>query len=209
MAGDPQLAADFSLLPSSPLIDRGDPGAVLAGELDLAGAARSLDGNGDCAAVPDIGAFERPSTCPVVAVANAAPSLENVSATNRVFAPTGRNGRITQRTRRVKRGTRFRYRLSEPARVEIRIERALAGRRSGRRCVRPTRRNRRARRCTRYRRVTTLRANERAGRQSTGFTGRVRRRPLRRGRYRARLVAIDSLGARSRERRLALRIVKP
>jgi hypothetical protein len=53
VAGDPLLAADFSLQPGSPLIDRGDPAAVRAGELDFAGAARSLDGNGDCAAVPD------------------------------------------------------------------------------------------------------------------------------------------------------------
>jgi hypothetical protein len=62
VAGDPQLidAADGIPVPrnTSPLIDRGDPGIVQAGELDLLGAPRSLDGNFDCVAAPDIGAFE-------------------------------------------------------------------------------------------------------------------------------------------------------
>ena len=75
--------------------------------------------------------------------------------------------------------------------------------------MKPTARNRSARRCKRYKRVTALAANEQAGRQSTAFSGRVRRRALRPGRYRARLVATDTLGARSPERRIALRIVRP
>lgn len=218
LAGDPLLAVDYSLQPGSPLIDRGDPSVLLPGELDLAGAARSLDGTGDCVAVPDIGAFERPSLCPAAAptpAPNAAPVLTDVGATNRVFAPVARGGRITAagRPRRVKRGTRFRYTLSEPARVAITIERRLPGRRvrvgTRTRCVKPTAKNRKARRCRRYRRVTRLVANKGAGRQTTPFTGRVRGRPLKPGAYRARLVAIDALGARSQERRIALRVVRP
>jgi hypothetical protein len=137
--------------------------------------------------------------------------LTNVGVTNKVFAPVRKMG--AGATRRVKRGTRFRYTLSEPARVTITIERVLPGRVRGRgarrKCVKPTARNRSARRCKRYRRVTRLVAEEQAGRQSTAFSGRVRGRALRRGRYRARLVATDALGARSAERRLALRIVRP
>ena len=75
--------------------------------------------------------------------------------------------------------------------------------------MKPTARNRKARRCKRYRRVTALVAEERAGRQSTAFTGRVRGRALRPGPYRARLVASDALGARSAQTRIALRIVRP
>jgi hypothetical protein len=214
VAGDPLLAPDHSLLPGSPLIDRGDPAAVLPGEFDLAGAARALDGNGDCVAAPDIGAFERPDACPPPP-ANVAPQMTNVGVTNKVFAPAARRAAADAQTRRrrVKRGTRFRYTLSEPARVTIAIERVLPGRVRGRgtrrKCVKPTARNRKARRCKRYKRVTTLAANEQAGRQSTAFSGRVRRRALRPGRYRARLVATDSLGARSAETRIALRIVRP
>jgi hypothetical protein len=208
VAGDPLLAPDFSLPPGSPLVDRGDPLLVAAGELDLVGNSRSLDGNGDCVAVPDIGAIERPAlACPPL---NFAPALTGASMTNKVFAPVKPGGKITaSRKRRAKRGTRFRYRLSEAAQVRITIERALAGRRKGKGCVKPTKHNRRAKRCKRYKKVTSLKASKQAGRRSTSFTGRVRRRGLKRGRYRARLVAIDSLGARSRERRLAFRVVRP
>jgi hypothetical protein len=213
VAGDPLLAADYSLQSGSPLVDRGDPSALVPGELDLVGSARSLDGNGDCATAPDIGAFERPDACPATGPGpapspNLAPKLTNVSVTNKIFAPVRRVGAGA-----VKRGTRFRYTLSEPARVTITIERVLPGRvrRSGTRrtCVKPTARNRRARRCKRYKRVTALVADERAGRQSTAFTGRVRGRALRPGPYRARLVASDALGARSAVTRIALRVVRP
>ena len=37
----------------------------------------------------------------------------------------------------------------------------------------------------------------------------MRRRALKPGRYRARIVATDALGARSRQRKLAFRIVRP
>jgi hypothetical protein len=209
VAGDPLLAADLTLQPGSPLIDRGDPAAVLTGELDLVGAARSLDGTGDCVAVPDIGALERPDAC--APPANLPPELSDVGVTNRVFAPRGGRAAAAQR-RRTRRGTRFRYTLSEPARVTIAIERVLPGRVKGRgarrRCVKPTRRNRGGRRCKRYRRVTRLTANEQGGRQSTPFSGRVRSRALKPGRYRARLTATDALGARGREHRLALRVVR-
>lgn len=48
---------DFSLLAGSPGIDAGDS-AESFGTLDLAGATRVVDGDTNCTAVPDIGAFE-------------------------------------------------------------------------------------------------------------------------------------------------------
>lgn len=204
-------AGDLTLQPSSPLVDRGTAGVVLAGELDAAGNARSLDGDGDCLVRPDIGAFERPSACPVPPnnpPANTSPSISRVSMTNTVFAPEGAQAA----KRKPKRGTTFRYTLSEAALVTITIERQLPGRRvrvrGKTRCVKPTRRNSHARKCKRYRRAGRLRAQQGAGSRSTPFSGRLKGRPLRPGRYRARIVALDSLGASSSERRLAFRVVR-
>jgi hypothetical protein len=88
---------------------------------------------------------------------------------------------------RKRRSTRFRFRLSEAARVVIRIER-LARRKRGKR---------------RFVRVRTLKSGEKAGAQSVKF-----RAPKRRGRYRARIRATDHQGARSSERRLRFRVVR-
>jgi hypothetical protein len=218
VTGDPlftnSAAGDFSLQPGSPLLDRGDASIVTAGELDLAGVARSLDGNGDCAARPDIGAFERPAlACP--AVANVPPNVSGFGQSNSVFAPVAKGGHITvaRKKRKVKRGTRFRYTLSEAATVTITIERKLKGRRVKRGkktvCAKPTRKNRRKRKCTRYKRAGTLKQSKPAGKQTTPFTGRFRGKALKRGAYRATLVAADAQGAKSTPRRVSFRIVKP
>jgi hypothetical protein len=54
---DPLLGADLSLQPGSPSIDAGDP-AVGGLDEDFLGAPRPVDGDGDCAARRDQGAFE-------------------------------------------------------------------------------------------------------------------------------------------------------
>ena len=103
----------------------------------------------------------------------------------------------------------FRYTLSEDAEVSLRFYRATVGRRSGRRCVAPTRRLRGARRCTRYPlRGTLVRRRVQAGRRSIRFTGRVGLRALPLGRYRAILRARDTAGNISPGRVVVLRIVK-
>ncbi len=99
------------------------------------------------------------------------------------------------------------YRLSEHARVRFRIERAATGRNVGRRCVRPTPRNRRNKTCRRYRRL-------RGGFSHAGvrganrfrFNGRLRGRPLRRGRYRLVAVPIDRAHNRGKAARAPFRI---
>ena len=104
-------------------------------------------------------------------------------------------------------GARVRYTLSEPARFTARVERAASGRRAGRRCVSPRRAKRGARRCVRY---ITLRGSiahaGRAGSNTFRFSGRLRGRSLRPGRYRLRGVATDAAGNSSRPRRTRFRI---
>ena len=53
---------DFRLAAGSPLIDAGTRGSVPAGAVDRDGRPRVSDGNGDCARVSDIGAFEYQGT---------------------------------------------------------------------------------------------------------------------------------------------------
>ena len=95
------------------------------------------------------------------------------------------------------RGTRFRYTLSESARVTLTIQRSLRGRRVGEKCVRPSPRLRRAKRCTRYRTIGSLTRTGAKGANSAAFTGRIGRRALRPGSYRALIRATDAAGNRS------------
>jgi hypothetical protein len=115
--------------------------------------------------------------------------------------------------RTVRRGTTFRYTLSEAATVTIAIERRLAGRRVGRRCVKPSRTNRRRPRCTRYKRVVALTRSVQPGANQTPFSGRWRdsrnrRKALTPGGYRTTITATDAAGNTSTPQRLNFRVVR-
>jgi DNA-binding beta-propeller fold protein YncE len=137
------------------------------------------------------------------------PLLSALSLSPSRFRAAASGASIVRRRLRRRVGSRVSYTLSEPAAVRFRVERALAGRRVRGRCVRPTRSNRRARRCTRFR---TLRGGfthlGATGPNNFRFTGRLRGRRLRLGRYRLRAVATDPAGNRSRPQRSRFRIVR-
>ncbi|HEU4703339.1 MAG TPA: PKD domain-containing protein, partial [Conexibacter sp.] len=125
----------------------------------------------------------------------AGPPIRGLALTHRRFrvgrAPTA----VSARRRRASRapvGTTFRFALDRAASVRIAFAKPARGLRSGRRCVRPSRRLRRAgaRRCTRFVpvRPALVRAG-RAGANAVPFSGRLRRRALAPGRYRATLTA--------------------
>lgn len=221
----------FTLQPASPLIDGGDPAGVGAGELDLAGRPRAVDYDGDGVAQPDLGAYELPAPPPRVeppppvvvppAARNARPRIGKVSMTNRVFAPERARGKgagaadVNRARARVRRGTTFRYLLSERARVTIAIERRARGRRArarargrGRRCLAPGKRHATGRPCIRWVRSGSLRSVDPAGLQSLEFSGRLKGRGLKPGRYRARMVARDAAGSRSPEKRISFKVVR-
>jgi hypothetical protein len=220
LAGDPQFtdesAFDWSLRPSSPLIDRGNPAAVAPGELDLAGQPRSLDGNGDCVAVPDMGAFEKTGLAVACPAAPASPSasvgadqgtaaaaaadllaadVQGFGLERRRFA-VGRDPTAVAARRRTPRGSAFRYTISEDASARILIERAAKGLRSGRRCAKPTAklRRRHAKRCTRYTPAGTLTRSAKQGTNRHPFSGRIGRRALKPGRFRATITTTDAAG---------------
>jgi len=104
------------------------------------------------------------------------------------------------------RGGAFRYRLNAAAQVTIVIQRKLAGRRRGRRCVAP--RPGLRRRCARYGRRGALRRNGRVGRNRVRFSGRIGRRALAPGAYRATITAVNA-GGSSKRRTTGFKIIKP
>ena len=194
---------DYRLRAGSPLVDAGDPAAAQG--LDLDGNPLIADGNGDGVARRDLGAFELPPAPAVggqpgptppggagpgggesagTAPADTqAPVIGAFRATPSVFAIAR-----TPRTAGVRSGTRFRYTLSEPARVTLRIQRGRAGRG--------------------YRTLAKLTRNAASGTDRVRFTGRLGKRALRPGRYRALLTATDAAGNRSARRTTRFRIVR-
>jgi hypothetical protein len=204
---DPALG-NYHLLTGSPLIDAGDP--ATAQGLDLDGRSLVADGNGDGTARRDIGPFELPApvappsaagggTPPATGAAPAPPSAgtgasasstgnaardtqrPNVTgfrASPKVFAVGGHGAAVSGRAR----GTRFHYTLSERARVTIRIQRS-----SGKA-------------------VGTLTRAAAKGANASRFPGRIGKRVLKRGRYRAVITATDAAGNRSTAKRTAFRV---
>lgn len=106
-------------------------------------------------------------------------------------------------------GTTLKFKLSENSDVSIAIQRPAAGRLSKGKCVKPTKRLARAKRCTRWTTVATLKRKAiPAGSVSVPFTGRIRNRALTPGRYRAQITALDAAKNRSKAGLASFRIVK-
>jgi hypothetical protein len=191
VAGDPGFAGPklLNLAPNSPLIDRGDPPIVESGETDIKGTPRSLDGDRDCIAAPDIGAFEvagQSAPCPPK-VADAIPVVSGFGITNKTFAPKGKK---PAKASGVKRGTKFTYSLSEPAQIAIKIERRKPGK------GRP-----------KYAKVTTIGGQQRSGKDATPFSGKVKGKALKPGKYRATIIATDAAGQASAPRQLNFKVI--
>lgn len=136
-----------------------------------------------------------------VSVDGAVPIITQLRAGSRVLG-VGRRSRSSAARRRPRRATNIRFKLTEPAAVDLTIERARRGRRTpGTRC---RARAKPGRRCTRW---TTVRAMDHAGAAGSNSV-RVKARGLRPGRHRLVLTAVDAVGNRSAQRRLPLRVVR-
>ncbi len=137
-----------------------------------------------------------------------APNVSGFGLNRSVFAVGPNRTPISGSAAQVRRGTTFRYTLSEAATVRIAIGARRSGRRRAGRCVAPSRRLRRARRCTRLVARGTLTRTSRAGANRVAFSGRVGSRALRPGRYQARITATDAARNVSRPRTVFFRIVR-
>jgi hypothetical protein len=273
---------DFRLTAGSAMVDAGDPGGLASDEptVDLDRLPRLVNGDGDCTARRDLGAFEyHPGQrAPTAATASATPGSvdtgqavtfsgtacdpdgdslafswsfdDGTSATGaqvtKAFATGGTHsgtltvsdpgGRSVTKTASVavvapplsilsfsmlrrtfavgsaptplsaagakpKRGSAFRYSLSTAGDVTITIHALLGGRISKGKCVKPTRKLRSAKKCTRAVKRGTLRRTGAAGANNVPFSGRIGKLPLVRGSYRATIAAP---GAKSRAVRFTI-----
>jgi hypothetical protein len=139
-----------------------------------------------------------------------APSLSSVSLTRRVFA-VGSKPTATAAAARKKRtpiGTAFRFTLSKPAKVSIVIAKRGSGRRSGKKCARPTPSLRKRRKCILITKSGTLSRSGKQGKSSVAFTGRIGRRALKAGSYQATLRATDTAGRHSKSVVVTFRVVR-
>ena len=105
-------------------------------------------------------------------------------------------------------GTAFRFTLNARANVAIALERQVPGRLVGRFCKRPTHRLRRHLRCFRWVRAGRLsRGGLNAGANRIAFSGRIGRKALKPGSYRARMRA-SSVGGTSSWTTLKFAVVR-
>jgi hypothetical protein len=136
------------------------------------------------------------------------PVFLSARLTNTTFAVKTNGAAETPVAARAKKGTTFVYSLSEAARVVFRIHAKKKGRKVGRRCVKPTRRNRGRRACTRFVKVGAFAKSSSAGQNRKSFSGKIGSRRLRPGNYRATLIATDAAGNVSRRRFLNFTVVR-
>lgn len=129
--------------------------------------------------------------------------------TNKVFAPARANTPLAGFTTKVaKKGTTFNFIANRAGTVRIVISSVGKGRKSGKKCVRPTRKDARKKKCTRLTKVWTLTRTAKAGRNSVPFTGRVKGKALKPGAYQAAFTGVS--GKRTgKSRVVTFRIVRP
>jgi hypothetical protein len=135
-----------------------------------------------------------PTTPPVTTTA-AAPRITSFSISPKRFAvsrkATAVSARKHQGKPKIALGATFKYGLSIAASVQLSIEQALRGAREHRRCVAVTRKIARHHyvHCTRYRLAGTLSRNGSSGTDKLAFSGRIGRRALASGSYKATILA--------------------
>jgi hypothetical protein len=133
---------------------------------------------------------------------NPTPPLAAVSGlafSNTTFAAEGSGPPATNARKKAPRGTKVSFKLNEAANVRFTVTQRTKGRKVKRGkktiCVKPTKKNRKRKRCTRT--VTLKGSFSRtgvAGKNSFHFTGRLNGRKLKPGRY--RLVATPTAGGK-------------
>jgi Big-like domain-containing protein len=141
----------------------------------------------------------------------ARPQLSALRRSRAAFAVgaggTPLSARTAARRKARPRGTTFSFGLSVDAKVTVAIQRVRTGRKVGKRCLAPTRARARKPRCLRLVAAGTLSRTGHAGLNRVAFTGRIGRRALSPGAYRAVFTAANAAG-RSTPRTIGFEVVR-
>jgi hypothetical protein len=168
----------------------GDAGnkAVSVTATDTFGNAATANGSVDVAAAPVIA----PPVVvpPTPARDTTAPAVSGFAFSPAAFA-VGK--KATPLVAKVVRGSTLKFTLSEAGAVTIKVVRELPGLRSGKRCVAP-KKGKKGKKCTRLKTMGTLKRTGVAGANKIAFSGRLGKRALGVGRYRATFVVKDVAG---------------
>jgi hypothetical protein len=142
----------------------------------------------------------------------AAPQITEFSATRKLLRSAKKRmaatGPATAAAKRPKRGTTLRLGLTAAATVRFDVLVEAKGRRARGKCRKPTRANRRGKKCVRLVRRAVFRRTAPAGRSRVAFTARLAKKPLKPGRYRIRATPVDTAGRAGSPRSVKLRIVR-
>ena len=142
------------------------------------------------------------------------PKLSRVKLTNKKFRvakkPTAKVAKSKKKRRKKKspKGTRIKFNLDVNASVTIKFQKKTKGRKYKGKCRKFTRKTRRKKKCQRY--VTTGKLKRRGlepGAQKVYFSGRIGKKKLKPGKYRALLTAYNNVGA-SKTVRMGFKVVK-
>jgi hypothetical protein len=117
-----------------------------------------------------------------------APKLKAFSVTPRSVVLT------VQGKRQSTKGATFRFTLDQKAAVLLEVQQRLSGRTVGSRCVAETRRNAKAKNCTRYVTRKLFKIQAKAGAQQLKYLGRVGKHLFAPGAYRASIAAVSTGG---------------
>ena len=111
--------------------------------------------------------------------------------------------------KKVKTGTTISFSLSEASKVKLSFESIKKGRKVGKKCRKPTAKNRKRKACKRYVKVkTAVSLTGKAGTNKVAFQGRLtRRKSLRPGRYRLTVTATGASGKASKPVRKNFRLL--
>ena len=200
----------YGLLPGSSAIDSVPasaislPFGITPSATDLAGNPRVVDGNGDCAAVQDKGAFELQGhaiPCPIPPVTSSAKPVAGaitgltISPSSFLAAPSGAT--ISKAKKKAKKkvyGANVTYRDSQAATTTFTVLRPSTGRTQGKACKKPSRANKRGKRCTILTAIGSFTHTDAAGANKLHFSGRLKGKKLAKGSYKLRAVPHNAAG---------------